>query len=322
MLDFILGAGLAGLIVRGWIRGFVREVLDLVGLVLGVWVAFTLSEPLGNFLTDRFDVGPEVARIGSGILLFVLLGVALSIGAHFLSQVMRLPGLNLLNRIGGSAVAGLWGVVIILVAVNLAGVLPLPQGLSDQIEESAVVGSLAGEGSWAQRAFETLGDDGILASLSTIRALVGADRAVPQGREVIAIPPARSDEVRQVREDADLVVDRVNSARTAAAVGALLLTQPLTGVAESRGMVMYTTGRISRDTPPGGSVSDDLAGAGILLEVDGEALALAATTRAAIDALLADPEALALLTSPAYDRVGVSVADGPTGIVLVLVLGG
>ena len=32
----ILGLFLAGLLVRGWLRGFVRESLDLVGLVLGV----------------------------------------------------------------------------------------------------------------------------------------------------------------------------------------------------------------------------------------------------------------------------------------------
>lgn len=322
MLDFILGAGLAGLLVRGWIRGFVREVLDLVGLVLGVWVAFTLSEPLGNFLTDRFEVGSEVARIGSGVLLFVLLGVALSIGAHFLSQVMRLPGLNLLNRIGGSAVAGLWGVVIILVLANLAGVLPLPVGLSDQIEGSTVVDALAGEGSITQRGFETLGRDGIFGSLSTIRSLFGADRAVPQGREVLAVPPAPADEVRQVRDDVVLVTDRVNSARAAVEAGPLLPAQPIASVAEARAAVMFTTGRISRDTPEGGSVADDLTGAGILLETQGEVLALAATTRAAIDAVLADPEASNLLTSPSFDRVGVSVVEGPTGILLVIVLGG
>ena len=29
MLDFIFGLFLAGMLLRGWVRGFVREILDL-----------------------------------------------------------------------------------------------------------------------------------------------------------------------------------------------------------------------------------------------------------------------------------------------------
>jgi uncharacterized protein YkwD len=85
---------------------------------------------------------------------------------------------------------------------------------------------------------------------------------------------------------------------------------------------MYQSGRVSRDTPIGGSVTDDLEAAGIRLEIDGEALALAATSRAAIDALFDDAEAIALLVSSDFDRLGVAVVDGPTGILLIVVLGG
>ena len=322
MLDFVLGAGLAGLAVRGWIRGFVREVLDLVGLVLGIWVAFTLSRPLGDFLSDQFSVGSEVGRIGSGILLFVLFGVAMGIGAHLLSQVMRLPGLNLANRIGGSGVAALWGVALILVIINVAGVLPVPDSWDEQVEGSTVVQAIAGPDAVPQRFFETLGDNGILASLAAMQDLFGSGRAVPQGNETLEIPPAPADELRQVRSDVDLVMDKFNEMRVARSVGALLVAQPMTAIAESRASTMYMSGRISRDTPAGGSVSDDIAEAGILLEIDGEALALATTTRAAVDALLADPGSLGLLSDPQFDRVGVSVLDGPTGVLLVIVLGG
>ncbi|MGF1616528.1 MAG: CvpA family protein [Acidimicrobiia bacterium] len=322
MLDFVLGAGLAGLAVRGWVRGFVREALDLVGLVLGIWVAFTLGRPLGDFISDQFGVSSEVARIGSGILLFVLFGVAMGIGAHFLSRVMRLPGLNLANRIGGSAVAALWGVALILVIINVGGVLPLPDSWEEQVEGSTVVQAIAGDNAVPQRLFEALGDDGILASLAVMQDLFGSGRAVPQGDEVLEIPPAPADELRQVRGDVDLVTDRVNEMRVANSVGALLAAQPLSAVAESRAVTMYTAGRISRDTPIGDSVSNDIAMAGILLEIDGEALALATTTRAGIDALFADPGSLGLLSAPQFDRVGVSVVAGPTGVLLVLVLGG
>ena len=52
MLDFVLGLFLAALLVRGWVRGLVRELLDLVGLVVGLWIAFKLSQPFGDFLAN------------------------------------------------------------------------------------------------------------------------------------------------------------------------------------------------------------------------------------------------------------------------------
>jgi hypothetical protein len=59
MFDFVLGIGLAGLAVRGWLRGFVREVLDLVSLVLGIFVALLLS---ARSPACRCDRGLSVPR--------------------------------------------------------------------------------------------------------------------------------------------------------------------------------------------------------------------------------------------------------------------
>jgi uncharacterized membrane protein required for colicin V production len=77
MLDFVLGAALAGLAVRGWIRGFVREILDLVGLVLGIWVAFTLSQPLGSMSHPMWPVlARESSYSSSSVLRLALVPIS------------------------------------------------------------------------------------------------------------------------------------------------------------------------------------------------------------------------------------------------------
>jgi uncharacterized protein YkwD len=319
VIDFILGLFLAGLLVRGWLRGFVRESLDLVGLVVGLWVAFRLSGPLGDFLTDRFGVSPEVATIGAGVVLFVLFGVAMSVAAHYLSKVMSLPGLNLINRIGGAAVAAAYGIAIVLVVVNVARVLP---GNGDRFEDSTVAQAIAGPDAIPQRIFTTLAADAVLGPLASIRGLFGADRAVPEGDEALEIPPAAADEVRQVREEAVAVLQQVNEYRTGQGLAALGESSSLAQVAETRAVEMYTSGRISRDHPPGGNVADDLASAGIRLARLGENLALASSARAAFDAMLESPTAIAHFDVASYDRAGISVVDGPTGRLVVIVLGG
>ena len=322
MLDFVLGLVLAGLLVRGWTRGFVREALDLVGLILGVWVAFRVSGPLGEFLTDRFGVAPEVAGVGAGIVLFVLFGVSLSVAARYLSRVMNLPGLTLINRVGGAAVAMGWGVVIVLVLINLAGVLPLPAGWDQAVEDSVVAQAIAGPDALPQQAFESVGSSQVLASLTAIQSVLGSSRAVPEGNEIITIPGARADEIRQVRDEAAEAMVRINEYRAGQGLGALTSSAVFTEVAESRAAGMYITGRISRDTPPGGSVLDDLATAGVRPASAGENLALASSARAALDGMLESPTATAQFNVPTYDRAGVAVVDGPTGRLVVVVLGG
>jgi len=320
MIDFVLGLFLAGLLVRGWLRGLVRETLDLVALVAGLWIAFRLGGPLGEFLNERFGVAPEVATIGGGVALFVLFGLAMSIAAHFLSTVMRLPGLNLINRVGGAGVAAFWGIAIVLVVVNVARVLP--GDWATRFEDSTVAGAIAGPDAIPQQVFETMAPNGVLGSLAAIQSIFGADRAVPEGNEVLTIPPAGADEVRQVREETMPFLERVNEHRAGLGLSALGRGSSLDEIAEARAVAMYTGGRLSRDHPPGSSVAADAVFAGLRLAAVGENLALASSTRAAFDAMLDSPTALTQFSVPIYDRTGISVVDGPTGRLVVIVMGG
>jgi hypothetical protein len=61
---------------------------------------------------------------------------------------------------------------------------------------------------------------------------------------------------------------------------------------------------------------------GIRLVAVGENLALASSTRAAVDAMLRSPTAMSQFAITAYDRSGISVVDGPTGRLVLIVLGG
>lgn len=318
MIDFILGLVLAAMLLRGWTRGFVRESLDLVGLVLGIWIAFRLSSPFGDFLTATFDVSPEFARIGGGLVLFVLFGALLSVAAHYLSRLMNLPGLSMVNRVGGAAVAMGWGVVIVLIVVSLAVLLPLPDSWHDELEESRIVELIAGEGAVPRKVFESVAGDNVMAALASIRGIFGSSRATPQDDEALVFPAARRDEVRQVRAEADAVLEELNEQRVAAGLNAVAVVGPMTQLAEERAVSSYQRGMLRR--------MDNCVSA--LAERDykvprcDDATALASTAIAAYDAIAGTERGLAMIENPDFDRAGVSVVDGPTGRLLVIVLGG
>lgn len=318
MVDFILGLALAAMLIRGWLRGFVREALDLVGLVVGIWIAFRLSAPVGDFLVETFAIAPEVGRIGAGILLFILFGLLLSIAAHYLSKVMNLPGLSMVNRVGGAAVAVGWGVTIVLIAMSLIAVLPLPDSWSEALEESTVVSAIAGDDALPRSLFESIAGDDVMGTIASLRDLFGSPRAVPTGTETLDFPAATPDEVTQRREEAEAISDEVNEARISAGLRALTPVGPMTSLAEDHAQAAYTSGSLARIE----DCARDLSGRSYQVVRCDNGVALAATAAGGLDGILDTDEGKAMVENPDLDRIGVAVADGPTGRLLVVVVAG
>ena len=316
MIDLLIGVGLAAMVFRGWSRGLVREVLDLVGLVAGIWIAFRLSGPMASFLEDGFGVSPEVARIGGGILLFVLFGVGMTVAAHFLSRFMSLPGLSLINRVGGVAMAVAWGVALAFVLLSLVRVLPLPDDWKVEVDESRAADVIIGEEAIPRQVFETVAGDDVMAAAAAIQDIFGVARAVPQGTETFAFPPSEADEIRQVRDEASDLVESINEYRLGRDQRALVSVAPLTALAEERATEMYTAGSLGR-------IEDcfaELAASGHRVAACDNMVALAATSSAGIDAIIESPGGVAALGLRNADRVGVAVVDGGMGRLVVVVV--
>ena len=304
--------------MRGWLRGFVRELMDLIGLIVGAVVAFRLSEPFGGFLTDRFGVSPEWGRIGAGIVLFVLFGVSMTIIAHFLSKVARLPGLTLANRLLGCLVAGAWGVVLVLVVVTIVSVLPFPQSVHRAIDESAVARTIAGPAALPRRLLASLVGDRTMTALATIQDLSGGRRIVPAEGERIDTRPVDRTEIVVERDRLDFIADKINADRTAAGVDPLARSQALDALAEDRAVSMYREGFVARQRDD--RVLEQTRQTPLRLEVAAEMAALAASDRAA-QAAIAQADGTALKGKD-FDRIGVAVVSGPLGILVVEVFGG
>ena len=259
-----------------------------------------------------------MGRIGGGIILFILFGALLSVAAHYLSKVMNLPGLSMVNRVGGAAVAVGWGVAIVLILVSLLVVLPVPDGWRDEIEDSKVVQLIAGEEAVPRRFFETLAGDNAMGAIASLRQLFGTTRAVPEGEEVLEIPPASNDEIRQVRDEAARVLEQLNEDRLSAGVAPLRAVHSLTDLAEDHAAARYTSGRLMR-------IQDCVAALAErshqVLRCD-NAVALGGTARGAYEGIADSPDGREMIGRRVFDRVGVAVVDGPTGRLVVILLAG
>ena len=100
----------------------VSQVFSIAGIVGGYFAAVRYYNPLAAHLTFM-DAG--VARILSFILIFILCIIASMIIAVIVGKFFKLPGLGLINSLGGGAVGFIKGFLIVaLMVILLLAILP------------------------------------------------------------------------------------------------------------------------------------------------------------------------------------------------------
>jgi membrane protein required for colicin V production len=101
-VDIIIGALLLFFAVKGFIRGFVREVSFLLGLLFGVWAAFRYYPSLARAMGQVIRLPHQVALLLSFILILLSLGLLFVLFGHLLTRLVEKYELSgNVNRAGG-----------------------------------------------------------------------------------------------------------------------------------------------------------------------------------------------------------------------------
>lgn len=322
MLDFVLGTAFAALAVRGWFRGLVREFFDLVGLVVGAVAGFRFAEPAGAFVANWSGASPGTARVLGGIGVFLLVGIAASIAAHFASRAMRLPGFGLTNRVGGAIVAAGWGWVLATVVFSLLALAPLPPAWQTTLDDSQVAAALVDADQPVQVAFRRLSGDDTLATALGLDALLDGEHLILEPDEQYPLDPADPAALERRPELEAEMVDWVNDERLDAGLVLLAANPTLSEVAADYARQMAVDGFFGHVDPTGRTVVDRVDDAGVPYRVVGENLALAATLGVAHDGLMASDDHRANILGSAWSEIGIGVVEGPQGLVAVQVFTG
>jgi uncharacterized protein YkwD len=322
MIDLILGFGLAMLVVRGWFRGFVREAMDLAGLVVGVVAAFRLSGTVAPVLRDMGGLSDEVARFAAGVAIFFAVGFAAAVAARALERHARLPGLNMVNRVSGAGLALAWGAFLGILGLSLLAVAPEPIALSSQLESSAVARALTDPTGVPQRMFTQVSGDRVVQTLLSLQEAVGARRVVGEEDDVVVIPAAAASDLERDDSAAAEVLDRLNRSRVDAGVDPLSSSPALIEVAAAYAAELYESGRFAHQSLQGGELGDRLAAAEVTYRIAGENLALAPGPAEVHDGLLNSAGHRANLLNREFHKVGIGVVDGPLGLMTVQVFTG
>ena len=308
MIDLVVVALVVLLVVRGWMRGLVREAIDVGTLVLGAVLAFRLAPTAGRLLSDLTNLAPEPARVVGGAILFVLIAVgAALLGSVISRSIKHLPGLSTLNRIGGAALGIIYAAILVVVAATLMSAAAMPTAVADEVESSAVVAFVVEPDSVAQQAVGLVSGDRALQSIIWIRSAVDDWSIDPRFTDVTLPGMGTGSGLHASTDEAFVLYEKINQDRGEVDLAPLAWSDPMSLVAVTRAFDVYRSGSFTDASP----IADRLSDVGTTATVADEYVLLAPTPGGLAEAAITGHE---------FAVVGIGVVDGPLGLMAVIVL--
>lgn len=112
-VDIILLVPMAVGLVRGLFKGFIKEVLGLAAIVLGIAASYYYSDDLAEYLRISFEDAGKWLDILSYLIIFSITVIGVNLLARYLTSVSKMIALGFVNRIAGG-VFGLAKVILIM----------------------------------------------------------------------------------------------------------------------------------------------------------------------------------------------------------------
>ncbi|MCQ2329072.1 MAG: CvpA family protein [Paludibacteraceae bacterium] len=117
-LDILLAIPLVYGFVMGCKRGFVKEVIGVVAVVIGIYIAKFMASAFSLFLQSSFEVPERVSAPLSYFLIVVIVVGGLYLLAWMLTKILKAMKLGTANRVFGGIFGLLKFVLLVSVILN------------------------------------------------------------------------------------------------------------------------------------------------------------------------------------------------------------
>lgn len=101
ILDIILLLCFIPAIVSGISKGFVKQVVDLVAILVAAWAAFHFSANLAELLGNYVTWDPSVLKVVAFVLIAVAAALVLNLISSLITKALKALSLGFVNRLLG-----------------------------------------------------------------------------------------------------------------------------------------------------------------------------------------------------------------------------
>jgi len=121
-LDLIIAIPILYFAYKGAVNGLVKEVLNIVGIILAIFLTFNYLDVFTGMIAPIFEEGASYVPFVSGVILFVGTLAVVALIAYATKEFLKAVKLSLVNRILGATFGALKsGLIVSAILLLLAG---------------------------------------------------------------------------------------------------------------------------------------------------------------------------------------------------------
>jgi uncharacterized protein YkwD/uncharacterized membrane protein required for colicin V production len=301
-VDILLLGIVAYGIWDGWQKGFILELLYLLGLVISIAATFLLYPYPTTFVNKYFPSLGSWALPLSFIVTYVLMRVLTN---WLINKTLRKIPVEAHgrwdNKFLGMVPGFINGVAHAVIVAALLLALPISNNISNTTRNSRFVVKLSVPAEWIETKLSLVFDE-VERTMNRLTVKPGSDQTVILPFKVMAPPPRADLEV--------LMLSWVNAERIKAGLNTVKADPELTMVARKHSVDMFQQGYFSHVSPGGKGPFDRMRDDGVHFTNAGENIALAPTLDIAHSGLMHSPGHRANILRPEFGRLGIGIVDG------------
>lgn len=142
LLDWLLLIAIVLWVIRGYVRGFISQLVSLVGLFVAFLAAYFLYDEVAVIVAkiipitawhkyEEYELFINILNLDAyfynaiafGVIFFAV-KIGLSIVAYVLNIIAKAPVLNMINKLTGLALAVIEAAIILVIIINVMSAIP------------------------------------------------------------------------------------------------------------------------------------------------------------------------------------------------------
>ena len=304
-VDLILVIVFLVYIFDGIKKGFLIEILELLGFLISFFFAIKFYNFVGLLLVNNFSLPRGIANaLGFLILGFLIEGIFSGISMVLFRKVPKGLMGSVWDKIFGIIPALFNAVIISAFVLTLLITLPIKGDIKANIISSKIGGSIVAETAGFEKQLNKIFGGAVTETLTFLTVKQDGEEKIDLKYKVL-----KRDLTIDEKSEEDMFV-LVNNERRANELGNLVVDNILTEAGRKHCLDMFERGYFSHYTPEGLSPFDRLKQMGIIFSAAGENLALAPSVSIAHTGLMNSPGHRANILSSDFGKIGVAVIDG------------
>lgn len=318
-LDIFIYIFIFYLIIFGWRKGSSLIIFYIISFLISIFLSFKYSFSIGVYISGWLNSNQQISQIFAGIVIFTAAVTSVSLIQNII--ISKKDDTEFGSKLLGSFLSLFLSNLILTLVISLVSLFTLPNLIEQQLEDSNLISFYIESDGIPQQSLEIITGTDLLKVTNRIKKLTGNSSVVVDEYGCLEIPQEALSKLASKDKEALEMLELINLERISENIDPVQFNQEYSNVAKNYGLKMYSEGFWCHQDPNNGYYATDrlreVGFKGKNISEVSENLAIASTIYSGHEELMKSESHRKTILDNEFNRVGIGIVSGPTGLIIV-----